>query len=204
MIDFIDPKGDDYILNIKEFESVFGIRYLKYSDTTGCYYLKKQTKTYLEKSEDAQRALWLGANYKEHLLSGYIAPMKIYWIDDICGFGAAALIDFKKGTYLGSYAGKVKRRVLFFSNTNPYCFSYSSSSYVNVKYTTDAEKQGNEIRFLNHSETPNCEAITISVNEYLYIVIRTIRDVARGAQLCYNYGPLYWKGYKNRINSSLC
>jgi uncharacterized protein len=200
-IDFTDSEGNNYIFNIKEFESFFGIRYLKYSDITGCYYLKRQTNIYLKKSEDAQRALWLGVRHKEDLLSGYIAPMRIYWVDDICGFGAAASVDFKKGTYLGSYAGKVKRRALFSTNINPYCFSYSSSSYVKVKYTTDAEKQGNEIRFFNHSETPNCEAITINVNEYLYIIIRTIRDVVKGEQFCYNYGPLYWRGYKNIINS---
>jgi SET domain-containing protein len=48
----------------------------------------------------------------------------------------------------------------------------------------DASVDGNDARFINHSCDPNCDAV---VDEYDRIWIETIRDIARGEELAYDY-----------------
>ena len=114
----------------------------------------------------------------------------------------AAFISFSI-IYLGSllsYSEGDPGFKTFSNNTNAYCFSYPSAPYVWIKYTIDAQDHGNEIRFLNHSETPNCEAIGVCVDGLLHIIVRTTRLIYKEEELCYHYGEQYWKGYeKNKF-----
>ena len=195
-IHFITPDAEEHFLTIEDFEKVFEIRYLTKISTQGCYFLKEQTKKYMLCSDDSQRARWLGALHRQKVVEGYIAPICIQWINEQIGFGVVASQDLPSAYFIGNYAGRVKRRKTFSNNTNAYCFSYPSAPYAWIKYTIDAQDHGNEIRFLNHSETPNCEAIGVCVDGLLHIIVRTTRPIYKGEELCYDYGEQYWKGYE--------
>jgi SET domain-containing protein len=54
---------------------------------------------------------------------------------------------------------------------------------VDDKTVIDATRWGNSARFINHSCTPNCEAI----EEEGRIFIETIKKVALGEELTYDY-----------------
>jgi len=63
---------------------------------------------------------------------------------------------------------------------------------LNKYVTMDAAKLGNEMRYLNHSQDPNCGAQVVLVNEEHRIVFSTIKDVRKGTELLLDYGAKYW------------
>jgi SET domain-containing protein len=63
---------------------------------------------------------------------------------------------------------------------------------LNDDYIVDANRRGNDARWINHSCTPNCEAV---IHEDKNgdrrrdrIYIETLREVQRGEELTYDYG----------------
>lgn len=63
---------------------------------------------------------------------------------------------------------------------------------LNDKYVIDANIDGNEARWINHSCDPNCEAEHVEhasgKRRRDKIVINALRDIAAGEELTYNYG----------------
>jgi SET domain-containing protein len=53
------------------------------------------------------------------------------------------------------------------------------------KWSIDASQGGNEARYINHSCTPNCEAVMTTDNE---IWIQALRGIEKGEELSYDYG----------------
>jgi len=63
---------------------------------------------------------------------------------------------------------------------------------LNDEYVIDANEDGNVARWINHSCTPNCEAVqeenTKGKRHKDKVFIEAIRDIAPGEELSYNYG----------------
>ncbi|HEX7340408.1 MAG TPA: SET domain-containing protein-lysine N-methyltransferase [Rhodanobacteraceae bacterium] len=63
---------------------------------------------------------------------------------------------------------------------------------LNDKYIVDANVGGNTARWINHSCEPNCEAYVEEAADgdprHDKVMIRTLRDIAPGEELTYNYG----------------
>jgi SET domain-containing protein len=103
----------------------------------------------------------------------------------IHGRGVFALADIAKGTRLMEYIGErishreADRRYAAEHEHSPHTMLFS----VDDKTVIDATKWGNSARFINHSCTPNCEAI----EEEGRIFIETIKKVALGEELTYDY-----------------
>ena len=63
---------------------------------------------------------------------------------------------------------------------------------LNPHYIVDANRRGNAARWINHSCDPNCEAVIVedphgnSARDRIFI--ETLRPVARGEELTYDYG----------------
>ncbi len=129
---------------------------------------------------------------------------------DIHGSGAFALRPIPKGTRLIEYTGKritheeADARYNDYEGERHHTFLFS----VDEQTVIDANREGNDARFINHSCDPNCE----SVDEEGRIFIEAIRDIAAGEELFYDYAyerggeedPKDEKHYACRCGATTC
>ena len=63
---------------------------------------------------------------------------------------------------------------------------------LNERYIVDANRRGNDARWINHSCAPNCEAVIVEdpagdpARDRIFI--QAVRDIAAGEELTYDYG----------------
>jgi SET domain-containing protein len=100
------------------------------------------------------------------------------------GWGVFALEPINKNKRIIEYAGELidykeslKRETKYLKRGEIWCFT------VNSRWVRDANRGGNDARFINHACTPNC---------YSHIVGRTIwiraaRNIEAGEELTYDY-----------------
>ena len=111
----------------------------------------------------------------------------------IHGYGVFAKEKIPKGTRLIEYKGK--RRTHEEADELAEGDPDSGHTFLftlNDDYIVDANKRGNEARWINHSCEPNCEAV---IEEHPNgkrkkdrIYIETTRTIAKGEELTYDYG----------------
>ncbi|WP_139413898.1 SET domain-containing protein [Chlamydia abortus] len=143
-------------------------------------------------------AKWLGQLHKQDLITPPMPPIAICWINSYIGYGVFARESIPAWTYIGEYTGILRRRQAIWLDENDYCFRYPLSLWPWRYFTIDSGHQGNFTRFINHSDKPNVEAIGVFQDGLFHVIIRTIQAIEAGEELCYHYGPLYWKHRKKR------
>lgn len=198
----VTPKGDEQprLLSIQEYEAFSKTKYLPKLQTESKY-LETNLRKSFQRAESKQLIendrLWLGAYYSEYFNTGFVNQIEIKWVNNLIGYGVYATKDLRKKEYLGEYTGVLLKFPFMKYAPNKYSFAYPlptiTSRLFPTKYSINAHTLGNEMRFINHSDDPNCEAIGVMHDGILHIAIRTIRNVVAGEQLCYDYGPGYWK-----------
>jgi SET domain-containing protein len=103
----------------------------------------------------------------------------------IHGRGVFALRRMPKGTRVIEYTGErvsheeADRRYRDAHKNSPHTMLFT----VDDKIVIDATRRGSSARWINHSCSPNCEA----VDEGGRIFIETCRDIRRGQELTYDY-----------------
>lgn len=102
------------------------------------------------------------------------------------GVGAFATRQIPRGTRLIEYAGA---RITPDEADERYpdvggVHHHTQLFAIDDDIVIDASVDGNDARFINHSCDPNCDAV---VDEDDRIWIETIRDVAPGEELAYDY-----------------
>ena len=116
----------------------------------------------------------------------YLKPVTINGLLQTGLFTAKAL---PIGTWIGTYTG-----TLLSAN-------YSSQSLfaillqdlaAGVALKIDAQKQGNHMRFMNHSDSPNVRPEYLFYQGMYYIAMKIISAVEAHQQLAYNYSQSYW------------
>jgi hypothetical protein len=143
---------------------------------------------------------WLGALYVEQVRSHYMANVSIRWIDEILKHGLFAEEEIHTQDFIGEYAGVVKRRKRFDWKKNDYRFVYPTSFLYFAKHVIDGNDKGNEIRYANHSDDPNCEALSVFCDDLFHIILRAVRDISAHSQITYNYRDGYWKSRRRVPN----
>ena len=132
--------------------------------------------------------------YGDGIAKGLIAPVKIMRVNERVGFGVFANARLKKGEMVGEYTGEVKKGDS--SSKSAYIFAFMIYGNFMANYVLDAEKAGNEMRFVNHSQTPNLDFKYVFSQGQWHIIFVANRDVKVGEQLFINYGSSYWKARK--------
>jgi hypothetical protein len=92
--------------------------------------------------------------YAEGIRSHRLAPVYVKRVNDIVGYGLYAADTIETGSMIGEYAG-VAKAAEDVPDTS-YSWSYTlrrAGSAEKMKVIVDALKAGNEMRFVNHSET---------------------------------------------------
>jgi SET domain-containing protein len=110
----------------------------------------------------------------------------------IHGNGVFATAALKKGERVIRYKGLLRThaevdRVYADDLDSGHTFLFT----LNDKYVIDANIDGNDARWINHSCDPNCEATWLQHDEKKRkdkIYIEALRDIAPGEELTYNYG----------------
>lgn len=101
------------------------------------------------------------------------------------GLGAFAIAPIPAGTRLIEYAGaritpdEADERYPDEPGVEHHTYLFAIDDDIVI----DASVDGNDARFINHSCDPNCDAVV----ENGHIWIETIRDIAPGEELAYDY-----------------
>jgi len=192
----LEEEGKTTLLTKEEFEQKFEIELLQ-----GLYFnhlkeLEKIVQNCIQAWKIANiTALerWLGAYLEEELESGAFGPVYLKWTSPYKGYGLFADRDLPADTYIGEYAGLVRKHKKRLDEANAYCFEYPVYFNGKTPFTIDAKEEGNLLRFINHSEKPNLRLKPVYGQGIMHIILRTKEAVAKGTELTYDYGPTYWK-----------
>lgn len=103
----------------------------------------------------------------------------------IAGLGLFADQDIPKNTVIIEYIGERITPEEANNRGGKYLFE------VDETVTIDGKMRGNRARYINHSCDPNCE----SEIKKKRVFIQSIKDIKKGEELCYDYGPEYFEEY---------
>lgn len=197
-VSLVNPPQDIEI-STERFEELFQIRYLQHLEFENWeaeQWIKNKSKKAEKRGRMGDLAIWLGHFHRKEIEEAKVPDLSIRWIDESIGYGLFTTRTFQPWEFIGEYTGLVRRRKRLRPNINDYCFMYPHEWFPTRAYTIDGNKQGNYTRFINHSDTPNCESVAVYHDGYLHIILRTIQEVPKGAQLTYDYGDIYWRRRK--------
>jgi hypothetical protein len=134
----------------------------------------------------------LGVQYRKQLSKGYTADTVIKWIDEQLGYGLFAVRDIPEGAFIGEYTGRVRRLFRRHPDPNAYCFHYPTRFWSWNYFVVDSLKEGNALRFINHSDQPNLQPMCLLDRGLLHQVFFAKRKIKRDTQLTFDYGHDYW------------
>lgn len=197
------PGGNPALtLTCEAFEKLMGVEYTPYLRFTNYEHLKATIAncpwvlghTFVGREHRAQ-----GLRYSTKLWEGFVADTLIKWIDPVMGYGLFTEKEFAEGEYIGEYAGVVRR--LFRPREgdqqdlvrDAYCVHYPTKWWSREYSAIDAWGVGNELRFVNHSDTPNLRLEWLYDRGLLHLAFFASRAIARGEQLFFDYGTDYWR-----------
>ncbi len=146
-------------------------------------YSKKQERKFEQISE-----------IKKKIPAGLIIPAYIAHISETVGYGLFAYQNIANGEIIGEYTGTLSRDWIKNSikpnDFKPYLLKYPFNS----PFAIDAQDEGNELRFINHSsKNANTNRLYIFNGDLLHILFAATRPITRHQQILIDYGEKYWK-----------
>lgn len=182
------------MLPAAEFEKITGAAFIPQLDIADFSVLSdivRRNEKLHAKGQLSREQLWLGSYFRTEILTFPFPDVVIRYIDPVLGWGVFAARDFKKMEFISEYTGKLRRRRRL-DRKNAYCFEYISAPGYATPYTIDSRDQGGVGRYINHSFNPNLLSTLATVEWVSHVIFVTNQPVAKGTQLCYDYGPDYW------------
>lgn len=176
-------------------EKEFSIQYIDSVEFLNEKILKKvmrRCERKLRRSKYATLNHWTLALYEADLVAKHRIEFEIRKVHPLVGNGVFTKKSIQKGGFVGEYAGVVRRRRLLSERDNDYVFGYVIGPQ-DTPYVIDAKEKGNFTRFINHSFAPNLISKWIIKDNRAHIIFIAKRNIAKGEQLTYDYGPYYWR-----------
>lgn len=194
----VQHKGDNNLslYTFEEFEKIMQVKFLPclvYADEKIHKKVTKRCQRALEEDLISRKQRWLGIYYYEEIAKGWSPDLTIRWINPILGYGVFTNQNFEAGQLVSEYTGILKKHKWFHRNGGDYLFYYYVESKWGSPFYVDAGDGGNYSRFINHSEEGNLEPVYVLSGGIIHILLMAKKKIPVGAQLCYNYGDLYWK-----------
>lgn len=178
----------------------------------GLVYLEKPRVAYPDHDRyDRTRSLYYRRHrvHFERLLKRYhrplreatIAPCELRWVNDDVGWGLFARVRIARGAWIGEYTGVI-RKALPARRDNmvdghyltDYAFTYPRPLPDGTVLEVDALKEGNPMRFVNHSFRPNASVDHLLYENRWVTFFRARREIQAGEEIRINYGWDYWSG----------
>lgn len=133
------------------------------------------------------------ADYRAKILDGFVADVTIGWIDDVLGYGLYSNDNLDKDAFVGAYTGVVRPLLRQQPDHNVYCLHYPTRWWSTWLLVIDGGKGGNEMRFANHSKTPNLSLECLFDRRLLHFFLRAARPICKGEPLTFDYGEDFWR-----------
>ena len=191
----IHPTGETVTYHTLEaFNLAMGVEplpHLDFADYRVMESVLKRCQKALKREWITPKQKWLGVWHAKEILSGFFCDAYIQWIDPVLKYGVFANRDLPAHSFVGEYTGILRRRPLF-RKRNDYCFEYAIGESRGSPFMIDAERAASLARFINHSDTPNLEPVSVFCGGLMHIILIALRPIPKGTQLCYDYGPDYW------------
>lgn len=141
----------------------------------------------------------LNRRYGSHLEALDLAPVEVRYLGPEVGYGLFAAADLKRLAWVGEYAGIVdlaqdeedltQEDGHFHSD---YAWNFPDELPNGGFLEINALKEGNALRFVNHSFSPNLSPDHTLFKGRWITFFRTRRPVKAGEQLTIDYGEEYW------------
>jgi hypothetical protein len=187
----VSKGGDESPISLSQLHQITGAHYL-----AGLEFIDFKTWRQIAKKTDPSEMdaehKWLSTYFRKEVLQPSVLEVSLRWIDDRVGWGVFAGRDFLPTEFIAEYSGVVRKRVPQDAK-NGYCFEYPLAPGRDSPYLIDAQDRGGISRYINHSNKPNLTSLSVHVEGVNHIVLYTVKKIGQGEQLCYDYGPDYWK-----------
>jgi SET domain-containing protein len=142
----------------------------------------------------------LTARYGEALRNGRLARVDIRPAGNV-GWGLFAAEPLGEGDLVGEYTGVIQENseappeeLVDGHYLSDYAWNYPDELPDGTEFEVNALREGNELRFANHSADPNMAVDHTLVDGLFVTFFRVVRAVAAGEQLTVDYGHEYWEG----------
>jgi len=135
--------------------------------------------------------------YGKYVEQGFKDDDRFYiqFIDQHKGYGLFAFKEIKQNDVIGVYTGLITMELGKKMFDTKYLFHITSIKhpYTGAKADLyiDARAAGNQLRFVNHDDNPNCEAIYVPHNNMWNVVFVAKRDIAINEEITISYGKSY-------------
>jgi uncharacterized protein len=189
----IEKTSDEKISSIEEIEKKFSIKYISNLQPSSKRVLEKVKKRAARKYfslVNRKHNVWMNKLYFQDIKENREAPFFLQKVNPLVGYGVFARKSIPYLSYIGEYAGDLRRRSRK-DKGNDYVFGYMVSSF-GTPWIIDAEKRGNFTRFLNHSFNPNVSSRGVVVDGVYRVIFFANRQIRPSEQITYDYGPTYW------------
>ncbi len=134
------------------------------------------------------------------ILAEKIAPIYLKWINDKVGYGCFADEDIPPNTLIGEYTGEIQLKEEANQSNQVWNWNYPSHGKFSEQYlqsmSLSAFKIGNEIRFINHSDAPNCKSVFVFTDGAWCVIYVANKLIKKNEEILVSYGKAYW--YKKR------
>lgn len=157
---------------------------------------------YQENREEFQN---LCSRYGQELINGKTAPVYIRKIDDKIGYGVFAAEMIREDAFIGEYAGVVQvggedsgEELAEGGYESDFTWYYLDEIEGLPELEISGRFEGNELRFVNHSNRPNVAVEHTLIDNQWVIFFRALRKIHQHEQLLISYGEEYWEdGYRD-------
>lgn len=143
----------------------------------------------------------LTARYGAALEAGIRPPLDVRDAGTGVGLGLFTRDFLAVGDLVGEYAGVIQEsgdappdELVDGHYLSDYAWNYPDEWEDGTEFEVNALKEGNELRFANHSSRPNLAVDHTLVGRLFVTFFRVIRAVPAGGQLFVDYGEEYWEG----------
>ncbi len=191
---------------IRHFFEEQGIKYIKRSRITWppLLSLKLDESMYYRSNEEEFKTL--DRKYYNDIENSLLAPIYIKKINDRMGFGVFAAKTIIKDEFIGEYAGVIQasledsgRELSEGGYESDFSWYYLDKIKDAPPLEINGRLEGNEMRFVNHSHTPNLEVEhTLHKGQWI-LFFKAKENIIKDDQLLISYGNEYWNDSDRKL-----
>ncbi len=149
--------------------------------------------TWSAKEPISQDRIWKGVYYDSEIDRSLHPRISIRKIDEEIGLGVFAEEPIPANQFVGEYTGLIRKKKRAHDGESVYSFSLNAWRMGKVPYVISSETMGNFTRFINHSDEPNAEAISVLWRGMPRVIFLSLKMIPKGGQILFDYGKIFWE-----------